>query len=68
MSDLAALIAETHKFESRYLDTLLAPPGDKQAKVLKDRSPIHHVDNISCAVGFFQGDEDKVVFSICVLC
>ena len=60
VSDLAALAADTHKFESQYLFTLLAPPGPAFEEVSKQRSPIHHTDQINCAVGFFQGDEDKV--------
>jgi len=61
VSDLAALAADTHKFESQYLFTLLAPPGPAFEEVSKQRSPIHHTDQINCAVGFFQGDEDKIV-------
>lgn len=56
VGDLKALAADTHKFESRYLDTLL---GSLQA--LEERSPINHVDRLNCPVIFFQGTEDKVV-------
>ena len=56
IGDLTALAAETHKFESRYLDTLV---GD--ASALQERSPIRHVENLSCPVIFFQGRDDKVV-------
>ena len=56
IGDLAALARDTHKFESRYLDTLL---GDPEA--LQSRSPIHHIDRLNCPVIFFQGSEDKVV-------
>ncbi len=60
VSDLAALAQETHKFESRYLDNLIGPYPQEEA-LYRARSPIHHVDKLSCPVIFFQGAEDKVV-------
>lgn len=60
IGDLEALVRDTHKFESRYLDNLVAPyPFGKQ--IYQARSPLHHVDRLSCPVIFFQGLEDKVV-------
>lgn len=60
IGDLDAMVADTHKFESRYLDTLLAPyPAGKA--LYHSRSPIHFVENLNCPVIFFQGLEDKVV-------
>jgi len=56
IGDLSALAADTHKFESRYLDGLL---GDESALV--ERSPIHHLSGFSCPVIFFQGSDDRVV-------
>ena len=57
--DLTALAASTHKFESRYLDTLIGPlPGAQE--IYDERSPIKHVDKLDCAVCIFQGLEDKV--------
>ena len=51
---------DTHKFESRYLDTLIGPyPGSRDR--YRERSPIHFVDRLSCALILFQGLEDKVV-------
>ena len=55
IADLRALVSDTHKFESRYIDQLV--PAD----AIDDRSPIHHVDNLNCPVIFSQGLEDKVV-------
>ena len=60
ISDLESLIADTHKFESRYTDELIGSyPEDRQ--LYYDRSPINFVDQLSCPVIFFQGTEDRVV-------
>lgn len=60
ISDLEVLCHDTHKFESRYLDRLIAPyPSQKEIYV--KRSPIYFVERLSCPVIFFQGLEDKVV-------
>ena len=56
VGDLKALAADTHKFESRYLDTLLGSP-----EALEERAPINHVDKLNCPVIFFQGTEDRIV-------
>lgn len=60
VSDLEALALETHKFESRYLNRLIAP-YPAQRHVYVERSPIHAVEKLSCPVIFFQGLDDKVV-------
>ncbi|CCG04556.1 alpha/beta hydrolase family protein [Blastococcus saxobsidens] len=60
VADLAALAAETHKFESRYLDGLVAP-WPEGAGVYAERSPINHVDTLDTPLAVFQGDEDAVV-------
>lgn len=56
IGDLHALARDTHKFESRYLHTLI---GSEAA--LDDRSPITHADALSAPVIFFQGSDDRVV-------
>ena len=60
VSDLEALARETHKFESRYLDSMIGPyPARRDLYV--ERSPIHHADQLSCPIILLQGLEDKVV-------
>ncbi len=60
VSDLTALAEDTHKFESRYLDRLVAP-YPRGAKIYQARSPINFPDKLSCPTIFFQGLEDAVV-------
>ena len=60
VSDVAALARDTHKFESRYMDWLVAPLAGNDA-LYRERSPLTHADKLKRPVIFFQGDEDKVV-------
>jgi dipeptidyl aminopeptidase/acylaminoacyl peptidase len=60
ISDLEVLQQDTHKFEARYSETLVAPyPSARD--VYHARSPIHFVDALACPLILFQGAEDKVV-------
>jgi dipeptidyl aminopeptidase/acylaminoacyl peptidase len=60
IGDLETFRSETHKFESRYDQTLIGPwPEAKQ--LYHDRSPINFVDRITCPVLILQGADDKVV-------
>ncbi|QDP96242.1 S9 family peptidase [Microlunatus elymi] len=60
IGDLTALVADTHKFESRYPESLIgAYPAE--AAVYADRSPINHVDQLDAPILLLQGSEDKVV-------
>jgi dipeptidyl aminopeptidase/acylaminoacyl peptidase len=60
ISDLEALAKDTHKFESRYLDSLIGPYPQRRDLYL-ERSPIHFTDRLNCPMILFQGLEDKVV-------
>jgi dipeptidyl aminopeptidase/acylaminoacyl peptidase len=60
VADLAALAADTHKFESRYLDRLVGPWPEAEA-VYRARSPIHAAERLSAPLIVFQGAEDSVV-------
>ncbi len=60
VSDLEALAAETHKFESRYLDSMVGPYPERR-DLYVERSPIRHTERLSCPIILFQGLEDKVV-------
>ena len=60
VSDVEALAKETHKFESRYLDSMIGPYPEAKATYAA-RSPIHFTNQISCPLILFQGLEDKVV-------
>jgi dipeptidyl aminopeptidase/acylaminoacyl peptidase len=60
IGDLRAFVKDTHKFESRYLESLLGPwPEAKQ--VYLDRSPALHAERITAPVLVQQGAEDRVV-------
>jgi dipeptidyl aminopeptidase/acylaminoacyl peptidase len=59
ISDLAKLAAETHKFESHYLDWLIGKPDE--TALYRARSPRFHAGKVSKPVIFFQGDKDEVV-------
>jgi dipeptidyl aminopeptidase/acylaminoacyl peptidase len=60
VSDLALLVKDTHKFESRYLDRLVGLFPQDEARY-RARSPIHHLDGFDRPVLLLQGLDDKVV-------
>jgi dipeptidyl aminopeptidase/acylaminoacyl peptidase len=60
VSDVAALARDTHKFESRYLDWLIGPYPQEEARY-RERSPLVHAERLAKPVIFFQGDEDRIV-------
>jgi len=60
IADLSVFIGDTHKYESRYLDSLIGPyPESKQ--LYHDRSAINFTDQLSCPMIILQGLEDKIV-------
>jgi dienelactone hydrolase len=60
ISDMTILAADTHKFESHYVEQLIGPlPAF--ADRYRERSPIHHIDSIQAPVLFLHGKLDKVV-------
>lgn len=60
IGDLEALQQDTHKFEGRYGDGLVAPWPDGR-DVYRARSPIHALDRLRAPMLLLQGLEDRVV-------
>jgi len=60
VADLEALATDTHKFESRYLDSLLAPLPEGR-DIYRQRSPVLHMDRCQGALLTLQGSDDKAV-------
>lgn len=60
VTDLLALTATTHKFESRYTDTLVGPMPSASA-ALRDRSPLAHAHHARVPTLVMQGRDDPVV-------
>jgi dipeptidyl aminopeptidase/acylaminoacyl peptidase len=60
IGDLRAFVKDTHKFESRYLETMVGPWPEAKQKYL-DRSPSLHAEDITSPVLVQQGGDDKIV-------
>jgi len=60
ISDIEALARDTHKFESRYLDRLIAPLPQGLA-TYRARSPLYHLERFARPLITLQGAEDQVV-------
>jgi dipeptidyl aminopeptidase/acylaminoacyl peptidase len=60
ISNLFTLAADTHKFEERYLDSLVGPLP-QASTTYRERSAIYAADMISDPVAVFQGEIDRVV-------
>ena len=60
IADLEALAADTHKFESRYLDRLVGPYPEAR-DTYRARSPINHLDGFDAPMIVLQGDQDEIV-------
>jgi dipeptidyl aminopeptidase/acylaminoacyl peptidase len=60
LSELEVFARDTHKFESRYLSSLIGPyPARKD--LYAERSPINFIDRMTAPLIMFQGNEDRVV-------
>ncbi len=60
VADAEALARDTHKFESRYLDTMIGPYPE-QADLYRARSPVHFADRLERPLLLLQGLDDEVV-------
>ncbi|MGH2717089.1 MAG: S9 family peptidase, partial [Actinomycetota bacterium] len=60
VADAETLARDTHKFESRYLDSLIGPYPEERERYV-ERSPVHFADRLSCPVILLQGLEDAIV-------
>jgi dipeptidyl aminopeptidase/acylaminoacyl peptidase len=60
ISELEFFATDTHKFESRYLYSMIGPYPERKDLYFQ-RSPINFTKNLSCPLILFQGDEDKIV-------
>ncbi|MEO5941424.1 MAG: S9 family peptidase [Candidatus Limnocylindrales bacterium] len=60
IGDLETFVAQTHKFESLYLDRLIGPYPERK-DLYHDRSPLNFAERISCPVLILQGAEDRIV-------
>nr|WP_205864132.1 prolyl oligopeptidase family serine peptidase [Planosporangium mesophilum] len=60
VAELLSFAEDTHDFESRYLDGLIGPLPEAR-DLYVERSPLTHVDRVSCPVLLLQGSDDRVV-------
>jgi dipeptidyl aminopeptidase/acylaminoacyl peptidase len=60
VSNLRGFAAQTHDFESRYLDGLIGPLPESGA-LYAERAPVGHVNGLTCPILLLQGLDDPVV-------
>jgi dipeptidyl aminopeptidase/acylaminoacyl peptidase len=60
LSELEVFARDTHKFESRYLNSLVGPYPARKDLYL-ERSPINFIHQMTAPLIMFQGAEDKIV-------
>jgi dipeptidyl aminopeptidase/acylaminoacyl peptidase len=60
VADLRLLLAETHDFEARYLDSLVGPYPEAEQEYI-DRSPLTHPEKLRTPLLILQGADDPVV-------
>ncbi len=54
IGNLETLVKMTHKFESKYIDRLVG----EDINLIKERSPINHLDKLKAPMIIFQGSDD----------
>ena len=57
IGNLETLVKLTHKYESKYIDRIVG----EDPEILRDRSPINHLNDLKSPMIIFQGSEDKIV-------
>ncbi len=60
VAELELFVAETHDFESRYIDGLIGPLPEA-LDLYRTRAPVNNVDGLSCPVLLLQGLSDPIV-------
>ena len=60
VADIGALAEDTHKFESRYMDSMVGPYPEA-IDLYRERSPVYHTDQLSRPMLILQGLDDEVV-------
>lgn len=60
VADLRGFAAQTHDFESRYLDGLIGPLPEADA-LYAERAPVGHVNDLTCPILLLQGLDDPIV-------
>lgn len=60
VAELVQFAADTHDFESRYLDGLVGPLPEAR-ELYERRAPVNNVDGLSCPVLLLQGLDDPIV-------
>ena len=60
ISDMEALVDDTHKFEARYADSMIGPYPETR-DLYYNRSPIHFIGRVRRPLLLFQGLDDPVV-------
>lgn len=63
IADLSLMLADTHKFESHYLDLLLWQDGaskDQIQEAVKERSPITYASNTKAPMLIIGGKDDPI--------
>ncbi|XP_068227859.1 uncharacterized peptidase YuxL-like [Palaemon carinicauda] len=60
ISDLELLAADTHKFESQYMEALIGTMEEYKERYVA-RSPLKNSEKLDVPMIFFQGTEDKIV-------